>query len=380
MNKEVIKKTKKTSIGIHFNKRNIQLYLLAFQNNQDYFDQEIPTKSIIENTKFFLVNLENIEIYLKNKFVKYIYRVIIFDDSIVKKYTIKNDKRTTEFYNCDKFIISECIELFTDYSFIKKLSSTKKNLFASYFKKGEVLDEKIIDIVIKNNGLLLKFLDKKYHNNTIYKNAVINNGFSIQYIPKESLNEELYFFAILRNPETIKFVPFDMQKIKICKWLTRQNKKLFEFINPEFHKELEIQEENPKNEFLFTPRFFILNLLDDIDKSFIQENKEISIETINYLNKYLDSKIFPTITDLKIIMKKENITCNIATLLDKLGFETYEISSEYYKIIGNYFDLYKKHFKNKNNKKLFYDLKSVLQYIINKLDLPINYDLIKKTN
>lgn len=380
MNKEEIKKNKKTSIGIHFNKKNIQLYLLAFENNKDYFDQEIPTKSIIENTKFFLVNFENIEIYLKNKFIKYIYKVIIFDDSIVKKYAIKNDKRTTEFYICDKFIISECIELFTDYIFIKKLSNAKKNLFAMYFKKQEVLNEKIIDIVIKNNGLLLKFLDKKYHNNTIYKNAVINNGFSIQYIPKESLNEELYFFAILRNPETIKFVPFDMQKIKICKWLTRQNKKFFEFINPEFHKELEIQEETPKNEFLFTPRFFILNLLDDIDKSFIQENKEISIETINYLNKYLDSKIFPTITDLKIIMKKENITCNIATLLDKLGFETYEISSEHYKIIGNYFDLYKNHFKNKNNKKLFYDLKSVLQYIINKLDLPINYDLIKKTN
>lgn len=324
--------------------------------------------------------MENIEIYLKNKFIKYIYKVTIFDDSIIKKYTIKNYKTTTEFYKCNKFIIFECIELFTNYDFIKKLSSVKKNLFASYFKKGEVLDEKIIDIVIKNNGLLLKFLDKKYHNNNIYKNAVINNGFSIQYIPKESLNEELYFFAILRNPETIKFVPFDMQKIRICKWLVKQDKKLLEFINPEFHKELEIQEEKPKNEFLFTPRFFILNLLDDIDKSFIQENKEISIETINYLNKYLDSKIFPTITDLKIIMKKENITCNIATLLDKLGFETYEIPSEYYKIIGNYFNLYKEHFKNKNNKKIFYDLKSVLQYIINKLDLSINYDLLKKTN
>jgi hypothetical protein len=42
MNKEEIKKNKKTSIGIHFNKRNIQLYLLAFENYKDYFNQEIP--------------------------------------------------------------------------------------------------------------------------------------------------------------------------------------------------------------------------------------------------------------------------------------------------------------------------------------------------
>ena len=74
-----------------------------------YNDKIIDEESIINNKNYILVDLENVEIFLKNQFLKYIRDVTIFDDSKVKIISNYYDNRCYKFFIVDKFVLSNKI-------------------------------------------------------------------------------------------------------------------------------------------------------------------------------------------------------------------------------------------------------------------------------
>lgn len=90
-----------------------------------------------------------------------------------------------------------------------------KDLFSQYLvNKPEVINQ-----IITENGMLLKYVDKMYRTNEIMENAVTQNGFAIRYIDQSDRTRNIMIKAIRSNWRAIIFIDQeyrDIELMKIC--------------------------------------------------------------------------------------------------------------------------------------------------------------------
>lgn len=98
--------------------------------------------------------------------------------------------------------------------------------------------------LVKNNGLLLQYLDEK--SQLVCNTALENNGLALQYIPKNLIDQEMCIKAISQNALALQFVPEKLMNETIITFALFKNGLALKFV-PDNLKNNFYSEEAMKN-------------------------------------------------------------------------------------------------------------------------------------
>lgn len=104
----------------------------------------------------------------------------------------------------------------------------EKNLYNDYLW----MSQKFCNLVIKKNGLALKYIPKEYKTPELCKMAVKNNRFAIFNVPEELKTLDFYKFYI-KNGGTLILTPVIYRTAEICKIACERNKWALQYVPDE---------------------------------------------------------------------------------------------------------------------------------------------------
>lgn len=389
---EPIKKYKKTYTGFNFNLKYCELIKITFDDDTDlsnilYTDGEFEINN--ENQKLFKFdNLNNMFIgqYKTNGFVKWIRDVIIPNDAKVIVRTNKYKDYTIKYFSTTKIKLFNKREFWKEYDLIKLLIMKNKHNFVSYIKHYPNPDVPVLKIILNFEGLFLQYLDFKYQTTEIVQIAVESKGKAIQYVSQLLITQELCNLAVKKNPNSLKFIPFQFQNLEMCLGSVKTNNKLIEYANPIYYEELkDIREIKPViNKYLYTPSLHIEHMLTEISNNNTDPITNIvPRETILYIRSELEKEFIPTIKTIKkILVKSEHVKylSNIPEIINKLGYHIPIITKTQKDEIIKYFNENEDKFIICKKPLKYCNFQSVINHIIDKLNLDIELRFLVDKN
>lgn len=389
---EPIKKYKKIYTGFNFNLKYRDLIKITFNNDTDlsnilFTDGEFEINN--ENQKLFKFdNLNNMYTgqYKTNGFVKWIRDVIIPNDAKVIVRTNKYKDYTIEYFSTTKIKLFNKREFWKEYDLIKLLVMKNKRNFISYIKHYSDRDVPVLKIILNFEGLFLKYLDFKYQTAEIVLIAVESKGEAIQYVSPLLINQELCNLAVKKNPNSLRFISFQFQNLEMCLESVKKNNKLIEYANPIYSEELkDIKEIKPViNKYLYTPSLHIKNMLTEISNNNTNPITNIvPSEIILYIKSELEKEFIPTIKNIKqILIKSEyrKYLFNIPEIINKLGYHIPIITKTQKNEIIKYFNENEDKFIICKKPLKYCNFQSVINYIIDKLNLDIELRFLVDKN
>jgi hypothetical protein len=139
-------------------------------------------------------------------------------------------------YKSNKIIITKIVHIFNNVK-LSKIAVNEDGLLLKYVDKPFIDDTEYFDIcllAVKQNGLSLRFVkfDKfsEYQEDLIYSHALSENGLALPYMSLNKQNEHLCKIAIKQNPVAIRYVLNQTPDL----WLSSvsRNGLILEFIEP----------------------------------------------------------------------------------------------------------------------------------------------------
>lgn len=301
-----IKKFKKIYTGIEFNSKYKNLIKVSFEDDDDLTNKlvlegEFEKTDIVKQFKFETYSY----MYIRNetnKFIKYIYDVVVPDDATVIVRIHEYKKYICKFFTTTKIKLINKREFWKDYESVKKMIECDKlnNIYKKYFPNPDsiILNmiEKYKSIKKKKNKLVKPDMSSKYKYTPALHIKYMLSSVSVDDLSKITNNVPDEIIQNIKENMDKKFIP----TIKAIKQLLYKSeyKKYTEHI-PEIINKLGYK----------VP--VITSDHKDQIKKYFEEHKEKFIKTREPLTYYDFNNIIIHIID------KLNLDITLAYLIDK---------------------------------------------------------------
>lgn len=123
--------------------------------------------------------------------------------------------------------------------FVPKQLINKTLLLEALGKDGMLLgkiysplldDEEFVVTAVAQNGLALKYVERKFLKKPLCLMAVRQNGLALEYVPKRTRSEALCKEALFQNPLAFQFVPDKLKTAEICEEIVLRNPLSLQFV------------------------------------------------------------------------------------------------------------------------------------------------------